>query len=78
VSLFSKAFWAQTLELVVAAFASTFGASLYLTTTPTLNGLASAAIAGGIAALYSLSKQLGAVQAVNSLVGRAKHSAPNP
>ena len=67
-ALFTKAFWVQTLELVVVAFASTFGASLVLTNgTPTSHSFIAAAVAGGIAAIYAFTKQVGSVQTVNAI-----------
>ena len=66
--MFTKAFWIATLEIVVVAFASTFGASLTLTNgTPTAHGFIAAAVAGGIAAIYAFSKQVGSVQTAAAL-----------
>lgn len=66
--MFTKAFWLLTLELVLVAFASTFGASLALTNgTPDAHSFVAAAIAGGIAAIYAFVKQLGGVQTANAL-----------
>ena len=55
------------LEGALVTGLSAFGASLELTSgTVTMKGLIAAAIAAGIAALYSLSKSLGAIQATGT------------
>lgn len=64
--LFTKAFWVTALENSLVTGASTFAGSLVLTTTPTLKGLVAAASTGGMAALYTFVKQVGAVQAANA------------
>lgn len=74
-NLFSKAFWARAVELTLVAFAGTFAGSLKFTNgAPTWSGVISAAIAGGIAALYALVTQLKTVQTVNSIMASAKHA----
>ncbi len=66
-SVFSKAFWVSTVELVLVAFASTFASSLTLTSgTPTWHGVAAAGIAAGVAALYAFVTQLKGVQALKA------------
>lgn len=75
--LFSKAFWLTTLELVVVAFAAAFAASLKFTNgTPTWSNVVSAAIAGGVAAIYALARQIGSVKTFNALAAteRGEHS----
>lgn len=63
------------LEGAIVTGLSAFGASLELTSgTVTVKGLIAAAIAAGIAALYSLSKTLGAIQATTP----ATPAAPAP
>lgn len=74
--LFSKAFWLTTLELVVVAFASTFAASLSVVNPPTSQSFVTAAIAGGVAAIYALVRQIGSVKTFNALAAteRGEHS----
>jgi hypothetical protein len=65
--MFTIAFWRTTAELVAVAFLSTFtGAFTIQSGTLTLRGLEAAGIAGAVAAVYVLAKQLGAVQAANA------------
>ncbi len=66
-SVFTKAFWVSTIELVLVAFAGTFASSLTFTNgTPNWHGFVAAAIAGGIAAIYALVAQLKGVQALKA------------
>jgi hypothetical protein len=66
--MFTAAFWKTALENTLVAFLTAFAGSLAITTTPTLKDLAAAGIAGGMAALYTLVKQLGGVQATAAIV----------
>ena len=78
--MFTLAFWKTTLEAVLATFGITFAATLKFTTSPTVNGLETAAIAGGMAALYVFIKQLGGTQALTAtpkVSVRARHAAQN-
>ncbi len=78
--MFTKAFWSTALEAVLATFGITFAASLKFTTSPSLGGLETAAIAGGMAALYVFIKQVGGTQALTAtpkVTARAKHAAQN-
>jgi hypothetical protein len=62
ITMFNLAFWKTAAENIIVAFLTAFTGSLAITTTPSVKGLAAAGIAGGMAALYTLVKQLGGVQ----------------
>ncbi len=66
--MWSVSFILQLGENAIATGLSTFAGSLVITTTPTVKDVEAAAVAAGIAALYTFSKGLGATQkAKNSL-----------
>jgi len=76
--IFTKKFWATTLEAVIATAASTFAGSLVITSTPTLKGLIAALTASGISALYVFAKALGGSQAVAATKPLATPATPKP
>ena len=53
-------------ENAITTGLATFAGSLVITTTPTLKDFEAALVAGGIATLYTFSKNLGANQAAKS------------
>lgn len=65
--MLTKAFWIKAAEASLLSAASAFTGSLTLTTVPTWKDVLAAAVAGGLAALYTLVKQFGVTQTLNQL-----------
>jgi hypothetical protein len=61
--MFTAAFWKTTAEYVLVAFLTAFAGAWTQSSAVTLKDLYAALVAGGMAALYALIKQLGGVQA---------------
>ncbi len=57
--MWNLAFLEKLAESSIATGLSAFAGALVITTTPTLKDLAAAAVAAGVAALYTFSKGLG-------------------
>ena len=70
--MFTRAFWAATFEAAVASAATAFAGSLVLTTTPTWKNFLPAAIAAGMAGLYTFVKAFGVVQSTKSARGSVR------
>jgi len=65
--MFTLAFWKNALETALTAGVTAFAGSLAVIGTPSVRGLEAAAVAGGLGALYALTKQLGAVQSAKGV-----------
>ena len=75
--MFTVSFWKTALESTLLAFLTAFSGMFAIQGTPTLKGLAAAGIAGGLAALYAFTKQLGGVQAVSSILKVSPKAVPS-
>ena len=66
-SLFTKSFWLKAIENAIVTGAAAFAASgVFTGGIPSTHSWIVAGVAAGIAALYSLVKQIGGVQSVNA------------
>ena len=67
--MFTAAFWRTTAENIILSGATAFGGALNNSNgQPTLKDLGAAGIAAGLAAIYTLIKQLGGVQAAAGIL----------
>ncbi len=64
--LFTVAFWKTAAENAIVTGLAAFAASGVFTTTPSTKGVVAAAVAAGMAALYTFVKQLGGAQAARA------------